>query len=81
MTENKEIIFLNSKTFPEIAEVGGKGYSLIKLSALDLNVPNGIVLTVTFFNEWINKVKATSLYQQFLELLKKDNIQMTVLQF
>jgi len=73
MTENKEIIFLNSKTFPEIAEVGGKGYSLIKLSALDLNVPNGIVLTVTFFNEWINKVKATSLYQQFLELLKKDN--------
>jgi len=73
MSENKEIVFLNSKALPEIAEVGGKGYSLIKLSSLDLNVPNGIVLTVTFFNEWINKVKATSLYHKFLELLKKDN--------
>lgn len=73
MSNKKEIVFLNSKTLPEIAEVGGKGYSLVKLSSLNLNVPNGIVLTVTFFKEWINKVKTTTLYQQFLELLKKDN--------
>ena len=54
MEENKNIICLNSKKIPEISEVGGKSYSLIKLSNLNLNVPNGIVLTVNFFNEWIN---------------------------
>jgi len=73
MSENKDIVFLNSKTLSDIAQVGGKGYSLIKLSSLDLNVPNGIVLTVNFFSEWINRIKATTLYQQFLELLKKEN--------
>ncbi|ORX83933.1 glutathione synthetase ATP-binding domain-like protein [Anaeromyces robustus] len=73
MSRNKNIVFLNSKCLPSISEVGGKGYSLIKLSSLDLNVPNGIVLTVNFFNEWIYQIKSSTLYQQFLELLKKEN--------
>lgn len=53
---------LNSKIIPEIGEVGGKGYSLIKLSSLDLNVPNGIVLTVAFFQNWIEEIKKSTLY-------------------
>ena len=72
MEENKNIICLNSKKIPEISEVGGKSYSLIKLSNLNLNVPNGIVLAVNFFNEWINKIKNSNLYKQFIELLQKD---------
>ena len=47
--ERKKIISLNSKYLPEISEVGGKGYSLIKLYSLNLTVPNGIILTVDFF--------------------------------
>ena len=73
MSENKNIIFLNSKVLPEISEVGGKGYSLIKLNSLNLNVPNGIVLTVNFFKEWIDKIKDSNLYKEFLELLKNKN--------
>ena len=72
MEDNKNIIYLNSKILPEISEVGGKGYSLIKLSSLHLNVPNGIVLTVNFFNEWINKIKSSDLYSQFIELLQRN---------
>jgi len=70
---NEKIYFINSKTIPEIAEVGGKGYSLIKLSSIDINVPNGIILTVSFFDEWINKIKNSDFYKQFLEILEKSN--------
>ena len=73
MNNNKNIVFLNSKILPEISKVGGKGYSLIKLSSLNLNVPNGIILTVNFFNQWIDKIKSSNLYKQFIELLKKEN--------
>ena len=73
MIDSKNIIFLDSKKLPEISEVGGKGYSLIKLNLLKLNVPNGIILTVNFFNEWIYKIKNSNLYKEFFELLKKDN--------
>ncbi len=38
---------------PEILEVGGKAESLIKLTKGGFNVPEGSVLTVEFFNEWI----------------------------
>ena len=72
MIENNNIVFLNSKILPEISRVGGKGYSLIKLSSLHLNVPNGIILSVNFFNEWIDKIKASNLYKQFIELLQKE---------
>ena len=65
---------LNSKKLPEIGEVGGKGYSLIKLSSLDLNVPNGIVLTVAFFQNWIEEIKKSTLYIQFLEIINKKNV-------
>ena len=72
MKGNEIIVALNSKRLPEISEVGGKGYSLIKLSSLNLTVPNGIVLTVQFFNDWINKIKNSNIYKEFYELLQKD---------
>ena len=71
--ENKSIIPLNNKKLPEIGEVGGKGYSLIKLTSLNLNVPPGIILTVDFFKDWIEEIKKSSLYNQFIELLNKQN--------
>ena len=70
---NPNIISLYSKKLPEISEVGGKGYSLIKLNSFNLNVPNGIILSVNFFQDWINKIKNSNLYEKFLEILKKEN--------
>ena len=72
MKENQNIISLNSKEVPGISEVGGKGYSLIKLSSINLNVPPGIILTVNFFSSWTEKIKKLELYIQFLSLLQND---------
>ena len=68
--ENKEIKntiipFLTNEC-PTINQVGGKGYSLIKLTSLNLEVPSGVILTVDFFSEWINSIKATSLWENFI---------------
>ena len=69
MSDKTGIIPIDSKNIPEISEVGGKGYSLVKLSLLNLNVPKGIILTVNFFQDWITKIKNSSLYKSFLESL------------
>ena len=74
-SKTNEIIFLNTKHLPEISEVGGKGYSLIKMHSLNLTVPNGVVLTVDFFQDWINAIKDSNLYKKFLNLLSKENNQ------
>ncbi|KAG4087706.1 glutathione synthetase ATP-binding domain-like protein [Neocallimastix lanati (nom. inval.)] len=72
MSETK-IISLNSKELADISQVGGKGYSLIKLSSLNLNVPPGIVLTVGFFEDWIKKIKNSDLYKEFILQLSQNN--------
>lgn len=41
---------------PSIMEVGGKAESLIKLTKGGFNVPEGSVLTVEFFAEWIDEL-------------------------
>ncbi len=42
---------------PAIEEVGGKANSLIKLTKGNFNVPNGAVLTVDFFKDWISDLQ------------------------
>ena len=41
-----------------IEQVGGKGHSLIRLAALGLAVPPGIVLTARFFEPWVAAIQA-----------------------
>ena len=53
--KSNDIIYLNSKEIPEISKVGGKGYSLIKMTSINLNVPSGIILCVDFFKDWLNE--------------------------
>ena len=77
--ENKEIKntiipFLTNEC-PTINQVGGKGYSLIKLTSLNLEVPSGVILTVDFFSEWINSIKATSLWENFINNKNGSDIQ------
>ena len=38
-----------------IAEVGGKGYSLIRMAEAGLQVPPGAVLTTEFFAPWFDE--------------------------
>ncbi len=51
---NKNIHFFNNKNLPQISQVGGKGYSLIKMTQAGLRVPPGFVLSVNFFKPWID---------------------------
>jgi pyruvate,water dikinase len=46
-----------------IAHVGGKGYSLIRLAALGLPVPPGVVLTTGFFEPWVASMLACPQWQ------------------
>ena len=73
MVEEAKIVSLNSKELVDVAQVGVKGYSLIRLSSLNLNVPPGIVLTVKFFENWIDQIKQSELYQEFIQQLNENN--------
>lgn len=47
------MIFLFTDQNAEQSQVGGKGYSLIKMTGAGFPVPKGMVLSVQFFNEWV----------------------------
>ena len=51
---------------PAAGEIGSKGLSLITLYQAGLPVPNGFVLTVSFFEPWIVLLKATPAWKNFL---------------
>ncbi len=55
-----------SESIPEISKVGGKGYSLIKMTKIGLNVPPGFILSVNFFSEWIIEIKQSSIWNDFI---------------
>ena len=71
--EKNNIILLNSKEIPEISKIGGKGYSLVKMTNIGLNVPPGIILCVDFFKEWINEIKSLELYKEYISNQKNLN--------
>ena len=71
-----EIIIFNaltneiSKEDVSVATVGGKGYSLIQMTKYKFNVPPGIVLTVSFFKQWLEEIKTTQEWKTFLSDIK-----------
>jgi pyruvate,water dikinase len=50
-----------------IEEVGGKGYSLIRMAAAGLTVPPGAVLTTEFFDPWFDAIRASSTWTAFAD--------------
>jgi len=50
----------------ELAQVGGKAMSLISMTRHGLPVPPGFVLTVAFFQPWLERVQATPEWAQVL---------------
>lgn len=52
---------------PLNSEVGGKGFSLIKMAKAGLAIPPGFVLAVDFFKPWIEIIKNTKAWQQYTD--------------
>ena len=50
-----------------IAEVGGKGYSLIRMAEAGLPVPPGAVLTPEFFVPWFDTIRASAVWTALAE--------------
>ena len=48
-----------------VAEVGGKGYSLIRMAEAGLSVPPGAVLTTRFFAPWVDAIQAAAAWTAF----------------
>lgn len=62
-------IYLFSDHDATQAQVGGKGYSLIKMAGGGFPVPPGMVLGVSFFDQWLAELNA----KEELRLLKTDS--------
>jgi phosphohistidine swiveling domain-containing protein len=64
---NGKVVFhFDDTPVPPLGSVGGKGYSLIKMAQADLSIPPGFVLSVDFFRPWINELKKTESWRDFL---------------
>lgn len=68
----EKIYNFNTKTVPEISQVGGKAKALIEMTNAGFPVPNGLVLTVAFFTPWIEKMKETEEWQSLLFEVTKE---------
>ncbi len=57
----------------ELSQVGGKGYSLIAGAASSLPVPPGFVLTVSFFDSWLDELRESQEWKEFQESANANN--------
>jgi len=55
-----------------ISQVGGKGLSLIDCSKAGFPVPPGFVLSVAFFESWLDNIKNTKEWKAFTQNPSKD---------
>ena len=47
--------------------VGGKGFSLVKMTQAKLPVPPGFILTIRFFRPWVTTITGTAEWKEFLQ--------------
>jgi rifampicin phosphotransferase len=59
---------------PPIPQVGGKGYSLIRMARNRVPVPPGFVLSVTFFTPWHEALLRTDAWIAFVSGLREKNL-------
>ncbi|MCP4419518.1 MAG: hypothetical protein GY805_23135 [Chloroflexi bacterium] len=57
---------------PTLAEVGGKGLSLIKMTHADLSVPTGFICSVAFFSSWLTALQATPEWTAVLTAIQNN---------
>ena len=54
------IVWFNSNEIPRLDQAGGKAIALMQMTAAGMPVPPGLVLTVKFFEPWIDVLKQSS---------------------
>jgi pyruvate,water dikinase len=50
---------------PGIKQIGGKGLSLVRAARKGFIIPHAAILPISFFNPWIEQIKATPEWQAF----------------
>lgn len=63
----------NTDTLPPLTQIGGKAKGLIESTQAGFPVPEGIVLPVDFFAEWLDEVKSSNEWRIFLDDSNKEN--------
>ncbi len=58
------ILFFNDTRQPKVEQVGGKALALMQMTAAGMPVPPGLVLTVQFFEPWLDVVKTSSAWAE-----------------
>lgn len=67
------MIYLFDSKEMEILKVGGKAKALMQTYQVGLGVPEGIVLSVDFFTEWMHIIKKSDEWKQLLENTNLEN--------
>ncbi len=70
---NKKMFKFNTKGNPTITEVGGKAKNLIEMMKAGFPVPDGFVLTTSFFGEWTKEIKCKQTWKEFLSSPTQEN--------
>ncbi|KAA3661906.1 MAG: hypothetical protein DWQ04_14940, partial [Chloroflexi bacterium] len=60
------IYHFSTETIPSLAEVGGKGLSLIRMSREGFAVPQGFACTAVFFHPWFKQLHQSGLWTAVL---------------
>ncbi|AIO18184.1 Phosphoenolpyruvate synthase [Candidatus Izimaplasma bacterium HR1] len=66
------IYSFNVKYVPKLSEIGGKAKALIETTSAELPVPEGIVLSVSFFDEWLKEIKSSDEWNILLKNTTKE---------
>ncbi len=64
---NQTIFVFPGTISATLAEVGGKGLSLMKGSQAGLPVPPGFILSVSFFLSWFQELRDTKAWSEFIQ--------------
>ena len=70
---NNAIYKFDAKKVPKLNKVGGKAEALIETTAAGFPVPEGIVLSVNFFDKWLTKIKESDEWQALISNITKIN--------
>jgi len=68
----KMIYSFKTKENPKLPEIGGKGKALIETMKAGFSVPEGLVLSVDFFDSWLQEIKVSSEWADLLLDVTKE---------
>lgn len=67
------IYTFNNTDQPPLNQIGGKAKGLMDSTNSGFPVPEGLVLSVDFFQEWLTAIKSTEEWKKFLQDSTKEN--------